>query len=109
MKPKRRWLVLSSVLLFYAALYTATSKKCDGTCEKMDRINRRLVTDPAIYGTYPCRTDFLCVAADDSVSRNWAAVVDTACLYLNNEGLHNYTVAILGGANRDTLAKQRCP
>jgi hypothetical protein len=109
MKRIVRWLLLSGMLFLYAFLYLATSKKCDDECRKMDRIDRLLAVDSAVYGTYPCRTDFLCVSVNDSMSRNWAAVADTACLYLNNEGLHNYTVVLLGGPDRDTLVKQKCP
>jgi hypothetical protein len=109
MRKNIKGLLLSSLLLFYAFLYIATQKKCDDQCRKMDRIDRKLSADTAINGTYQCRTDMLCVYVNDSLSRNWTAVADTACSLLNNEGLQNYTVAVLSSPERDTLVKQKCP
>lgn len=106
-----KWLLFSTVLLFYALLYIATAKstKCDEVCQKFDKVDSLLKKDAAVYGTWHCKTDVLCVYVNDSTSRNWNSVADTACLYMNNEGLLHYNVSIIGSFNRDTLLKQACP
>jgi hypothetical protein len=106
MKPVFKGLLFSSVLFFYALLYLATQKKCNDQCQKMDRVDRRLSADSVVYGTYQCCSDILCVYVNDSINRDWKTIADTACLYLNNEGLKNYTVAVLRSPERDTLVKQ---
>ena len=109
MRTYVKGLLFSGVLLFYALLYLATQKKCDDECRKMDRIDRKLSADTAVYGTFQCRTNILCVYVNDSLNRNWSAVADTACLYLKNEGMQHFTVAVLSSPERDTLVKQTCP
>jgi hypothetical protein len=109
MKKNLKWLLLSGVLLFYAALYLATEKKCDDECQKLKRVGTKLNNDPSVYNNYQCGTDMLCVHVNDSISRNWGTLADTACQYLKNEGLQHYNVYIVARTNQDTLAKQTCP
>lgn len=109
MKRNFRWLLLSGMLLFYAFLYLATSKKCEDECQKLKRIGAELKKDSAVYDTYQCGAVMLCIHVNDSAGRNWNEMADRACGYINNEGLQQYTVTIVGGINRDTLATKTCP
>jgi hypothetical protein len=97
------------VLLFYAFLYLATSKKCDDECQKLKRIGAELRKDSAVYNTYQCGTAMFCMYVDNAASRNWTEMANEACGFMMNEGLRHYTVNIVGGTNRDTLAKSTCP
>lgn len=116
MKKGFKWLVLSSVLIFYAFLYIATTKRpyglppaCDEICDKVKRIDtlvRRVYTQTSVYS---CRSDMVCLLVADSASINSKNLADTTCMYLNNEGLQNYTVSVIGYPSQDTLLKQKCP
>lgn len=109
MKKSFKWLLVSGVVLFYAFLYMATSKKCDDECQKLKKVGTELRKDSAVNNTYQCGTAMLCIYVADSTGRNWNAFADMACQHLNNEGLQNYSVIIVEGINRDTLAKKICP
>jgi hypothetical protein len=111
MKKFLKWIALSSVLLFYAFLYIATTKTvpCDALCEKIGQVSQELSTGrPYIYITYTCTANTLCVFVNDSIQRNWNALADTACIYLKNKSINSYGVSVIGRF-RDTLAKTKCP
>lgn len=111
MKKNFKWFILSGVLFFYAFLYIATSKDfpCEGDCAKFENIREKLSKDSAVFSSFPCNTDILCVYVKDSLQHNWSGLADTACIYLNNEGLQNYKVNIIGNSARDTLLTRTCP
>ena len=111
MKKHLKWIVLSSVLLFYAFLYIATTKTvpCNDLCMKMGQVSVELSSRrPYIYQAYNCNTNMLCVFVNDSIQQNWSALADTACLYLKNKNINSYSVSVIG-RSRDTLARTKCP
>ena len=110
MKEQLKWIILSSVLLFYAFLYVATTKKqnyCD-SCEKFVSISNKLLKDPFVLGANQCNTAMLCVYVKDTAAHNWSNVGDSAGVYLKESGFTSFTVAIIG-RNKDTLSKTKCP
>jgi hypothetical protein len=109
MRKQVKWLLLSSVLCFYALLYLATQKKCDDECQKLKAVDRALRSDAAVYNTYQCGTAMLCVHVYDTLNRDWNNTAATACSSLNNEGLQHYKVYVVGRTHQDTLARQTCP
>ena len=110
MKKVFKWLTFSGILGLYFFLYVATAKstKCDDECQKFQRVDSSL-SNPVIYGTYRCRTNILCIYVNDSLSRDWTVIADSACYFMKQEALLNFNVAIVGTFNRDTLLKQKCP
>lgn len=115
MKKHFKWLGFFSVLIFYFALYTATSVdkgeyNCDEVCQKIGRVHNLIRRNYDSTSTYQCHTDEVCIAIYDSIfSNDPKELADSACLYLNNEGLHNYTISVIDNQSQDTLLKQTCP
>lgn len=111
MKTNLKWLVLSGVLFFYAFLYIATSidKKCDDVCQKFDKINLEIKKDSAVVYAYQCSSIGYCIDVNNTLLRNWIGLADSACMFIKNEGLQNYTVHVIDHQNQDTLLKQTCP
>jgi hypothetical protein len=114
MKKQIKWFVLSGVLLFYSFLYIATSKvqmpyACDDECMKFRKVDSLIrTTYPQTY-SYKCNTDVLCLNLFDSSQYATQGLADTACMYLQNEGLLSYKISIIGNNGRDTLLNQPCP
>lgn len=104
-------LLLSSIIAFYGFLYLACSvDKCDDTCYKLIDVSDQIQKDSVrIAYAYQCGAGSFCIMVKDSISQNWNGLADTACLYIKNKGLQNYTVQIIGNNTRDTLVKQTCP
>ena len=116
MKKNFKWLVLSSVLLFYSFLYVATSvekdvpPRCDENCMKFRTVTDKIFADSLqAVSTVQCSTAQFCITVNDSTNNNWAAMADSACSYMKEEGLIDYTVNIIGYYNGHTLVKQFCP
>jgi hypothetical protein len=113
-KEYGRWLLLSGVLLFYAFLYIATTKKrmpydCDDECEKLRKVDSLILLKyPQTY-TYKCNTAMFCINITDTVQIPRQGLADTACMYLKDQGLLNLSVSVVANAGRDTLLKQTCP
>ena len=115
---KFKWLVLSGVLLFYAFLYLASSgwneggelPACDEVCEKLQTVGGKLFADSSgVLSAGQCGTSQLCLGIADSLANNQNRLADSACGYMRDEGLLNYTVSIIGHPSQDTLLTQTCP
>jgi hypothetical protein len=111
MKKNLKWVVLSGVLFFYAFLYLATTRRqCDDICQKFDRVSNHLLTDSCVVWLGQTNTSqYLLIVREYPPCSSWKALADSACRYMNNEGLRNYTVVIVSHDARDTLLKQTCP
>ena len=101
----------SLVLVIYALLYMATSKRsCDDTCEKIGLIGQEMRKDrPFIISVYQCKDSNLCVVVKDTIPYSWNLLADTACIYLKTQSLFNYKVTILKNSFVDTIGRQQCP
>ena len=101
----------SLVLIIYALLYMATSKRtCDDTCEKIGLIDQEIKKGrPFIFSVYGCNDSNLCVVVKDTIPYNWNQLADTACIYLKTQSLFNYKVTILKNNFVDTLGQVQCP
>lgn len=104
-------LILGAITGFYALLYLACSvdKQCDDVCQKTWRIDSLIRANTSAVYVDRCQTSAFCIYVNDSVPHNLDGLVDTACMYLKNEGLQHYSVNIIGAPSRDTLLKQTCP
>jgi hypothetical protein len=110
MKSRLKWTLFSFVLVFYAFIYIATSKEmpCDEICDKFMAASSMIEKDRAyIRWASRCRDTSLCINVDTS-ARNWNALADTACMYLNGLNLNNYRV-IITTTRGDTVANKKCP
>jgi hypothetical protein len=110
MKTKR--LIFPAILILYGLLYIATTRttRCDDKCMKYYGIDTMLRKnrDYIVY-SYACRDTSFCVFVKDSVARNWPALADTACTYLQAVSLPSTRIIITSTITGDTLASQRCP
>jgi hypothetical protein len=103
-------LVFVAIAGFYALLYLACSvDKCDDACYKLSDVSRSIKKDSLVVYSIQCGTGSFCINVNDSMQRNWNGLADTACQYIRNKGLRNYTVTIISDISLDTLLKQTCP
>lgn len=109
MKTNFKWLLFAGILLFYTALYTATSvpKPCDAVCLKFRTIDSLMRKNTAADFTSNCHKATYCIQMNDSTMHNRSGLADAACMYMKNEELHNYTVILLDNQG-DTLLTQTC-
>lgn len=118
MKTNFKWLVLSGILVCYAVLYMASSgwneggvlPACDEVCEKLQTVGGKLFANSSgTLMTEKCHTAQFCVTVNDSTNTNWNILADSACSYMKEEGLLNYTVNVIGYYSHDTLLTKPCP
>jgi hypothetical protein len=116
---KRRWLLLSIIVITYSLLFIATKPNypCDGDCEKIHAVDAALRTNregyifAAVRCTYNQVSDSLCVLVRDTTGINWQLLADTACTIASQKGLLRQKIFILklGTSPLDTLARKQCP
>src|SRR5690349_10059075 len=107
-------LLLPLILIAYASMYIATTKKesfrCNEICMKFSQIDTMvLFRRPFITSASQCHDTAFCVLVYDTIPRNWNLLADTACMYMNSLSLFNYRVIIRSNVNGDTLVNKRCP
>ena len=109
---KLRWVILTTIVVFYAFIYLATSKQVplSDFCEKASN-TASMFQQSYVVGSNCCSDTSFCVTVKDTTGVDWNALADTACLYLRTQGLTNCRVYVLQytSIGIDTLANNKCP
>lgn len=109
---------LPLILLGYAFLYIATSKRldCDGDCAKIAGLQNKLLPNRPYIVTvnrqdpYNSANNRIYVFVRDTTGIDWNRVADTTCLYCHELGLTAQQIFVLRAANtNDTLSRLNCP
>ena len=115
---KKTSILLPLILLGYAFLYIATSKRldCDGDCEKMVGLQNRLLNNrPYVVAVnrlepYNNANNKIYVFVRDTTGIDWNRLADTTCLYSHEVGFAGQQIFVLRAANtNDTLSRLNCP